>query len=133
VKDHVDLVGIAFILYGALQLLGAALLGVLAVLALGGAMMAAGGSAAPDLVFVGGFYGVFGILAVVTVGLLAVPYVIVGAGLRRRRRWAWFGGIACALLSLSSIPIGTAIGLWAMVTLLDREVNQEFNGSGAPA
>src|SRR6266550_5171282 len=45
------------------------------------------------------------------VGLLPL---LVGYGLRKRRRWAKPLGICLALISLINIPIGTALGIYAI-------------------
>jgi hypothetical protein len=46
-----------------------------------------------------------------TVGLLPL---LVGYGLMKRRRWAKPLGICLAVVSLINIPIGTALGIYAM-------------------
>ena len=45
------------------------------------------------------------------VGLLPL---LVGYGLRKRRRWAKSLGIVLAVISLINIPIGTALGIYAI-------------------
>jgi hypothetical protein len=126
-RHHVDPVGVAFILYGMLQLALAGTV-VLIFVAFSGALVAEGMSPGEeDLMVIGGFYGGVGAIAAVIAALMAVPNVVVGAGLRRRIRWAWFGGLGCAALALSSFPLGTILGVWALLTLLDRDVNAEFN------
>ena len=39
-------------------------------------------------------------------------------------------GLVCGALALSQVPFGTALGVYALWTLLDRDVNAEFNNQG---
>ena len=75
----------------------------------------------------GGFYGGLGLVAALFAVVLAAPNVLVGVGLRQRRRWAWLAGLVCAALALSQLPFGTALAVYALRTLLDPDVNAEFN------
>jgi hypothetical protein len=124
---HVDLLGSLFVLWGVLQLLLAGGIGLLLV-AVSGSLAAAGSSSGDDaLVAVSAFYAVVGVFSAGVAALFAAPNVLVGMGLRRRQRWGWFGGLACAALALNAPPIGTALAVFAFVVLLDRKVNESFN------
>ena len=125
-RRHVDVLGLLFILMGVFELIVAALLG-LGMIG-GGAFLglAAGDS---DAIVAGGMMGVVGLLASVISGLLAVPGILVGAGIRRRRPWARIGGLVLGAIQLTSIPIGTMLGIYAFVTLLDKDVAAEFGAA----
>lgn len=61
------------------------------------------------------------------VGLLALAYVIGGYGIIRRRRWARMLGVALAVPMMGvCMPIGTAIGVLALVTMLHGDTGKEF-------
>jgi hypothetical protein len=51
------------------------------------------------------------VVLLLTVGLLPL---LVGYGLRKRRRWAKPLGIVLAVVSLINIPIGTALGIYTI-------------------
>lgn len=51
------------------------------------------------------------IVLLLTVGLLPL---LVGFGLRKQRRWARPLGLSLALVSLINIPVGTALGIYAI-------------------
>lgn len=127
-RSHVDSLGWGFILYGALQLAAAVIAAVLCLAVAG--MFVAGGLERDDdgMLVAGAFYGGLGLVAVVFAAVLAVPNVLVGAGLRQRRRWSRLGGLVCAALALSALPIGTVLGIWALKVLLDPDVTTEFEG-----
>ena len=52
---------------------------------------------------------------------ISIPGIIVGYGLLKRYHWARIGSIIFAVLSLADIPVGTAIGIYALWVLLKPE------------
>jgi hypothetical protein len=127
VRAHVDTLGLAFILYGVAQLIVAAMAG-LVFLGVSGMFVAGGVDRSDDgMLVAGGFYGGLGIVAALFAAVMAVPNILVGVGLRQRRRWSWLGGLVCGAMALSQLPFGTVLGVYALRTLLDRDVNTEFH------
>lgn len=61
------------------------------------------------------------------VGVLSIPSIIAGYGLTKRRRWAWMLTVVLAVLSLPQIPIGTAIGVYALIIMFNDETKQLLN------
>jgi hypothetical protein len=59
------------------------------------------------------FWIIFASLTVL-VSLFVWPPLVVGYGLLRRKAWARPLGIACAVISLVNVPIGTALSIYAM-------------------
>ena len=55
------------------------------------------------------------------IGLLSIPSIIAGCGLSKRKAWARILTIIIAILSLPQFPIGTAIGVYALVILFNDE------------
>lgn len=128
-QKHVDIVGLLFMLYGCLQLLGAALAGLL-MIGGGGFLGALGASGGDDeLLLVGGIYGVLGLAIAVFAALFAIPDLLIGMGLRRRRKWARIGGFVVGALALTNVPLGTMLGVYAFVVLLDKDVTAEFEAA----
>jgi hypothetical protein len=123
VTRHVDILGLLFVLMGAFELVVAALVGLGMI---GGGAVLGLASGDPDAVVAGGFMGLMGLVTSVISGILAIPGVLVGAGIRRRRPWARIGGLVLGAFQLTSIPLGTMLGVYAFVTLLDKDVAAEF-------
>lgn len=57
---------------------------------------------------------------------LALPGLIAGYGLLRRRPWARILGIVVGFLSLLNVPLGTIIGLYTLFVLMQREASAYF-------
>jgi uncharacterized membrane protein (DUF2068 family) len=58
------------------------------------------------------------------IALLSIPSIIAGWGLMKRKSWARGLTIVLAVLSLPSFPIGTAIGVYALVIMFDDETKR---------
>jgi hypothetical protein len=119
-RAHVDVLGWLFTLAG---VIGAAVGLSLLLLALGTEAAVSGalgpnGLTAPTiwLLTVGGLVG----------GLAAAGLAIVGGGLRRRCGWARDAALAAAVLLLVAPPFGTALGVYAIWTLMHDESRREF-------
>lgn len=64
---------------------------------------------------------------------LSVPGIIVGAGLLKFQPWARILALVLGILNLPAVPIGTALGIYAIWALLDDETSSYFNeGPQAP-
>jgi len=63
--------------------------------------------------------------------LTSVPEVIAGIGLLKRKSWARILAIVLAILDLINIPIGTAIGIYALWVLLNDETARLFADASA--
>ncbi|MHC4084530.1 MAG: serine/threonine-protein kinase [Planctomycetota bacterium] len=63
--------------------------------------------------------------------LTSVPKIIAGIGLLKRRGWARILALILAVLDLMNIPIGTAIGIYAIWVLLNDETAQLFGQASA--
>jgi hypothetical protein len=126
VTRYVDWLGVAFIAYGALELVAVLMLFLLA-LGMGGGLGSLGlSSGDTELLIIGGFYGgILGFAALFEL-LFAVPKLLVGTALRRRAPWSRLGGLVMGCVGLMNIPLGTALGLFAIVVLIDKDVQAEF-------
>ena len=113
-RRNLDTLGWAFTFYGAL-LLSLTLLGSLAA----AVMVVTTGT--PTLLAVG-IVGGLGLLA----PALAAPFLVTGQGLLARRRWARPVALALSVLSLGDVPIGMALGVFGLMTLLRPEARQAF-------
>jgi len=57
-------------------------------------------------------------------GLMAIPSIIAGWGLSQKKGWARILTIILAILSLPQFPVGTAIGVYALVILFNDEAKR---------
>ncbi len=119
---HVPIVGWTLIISNALFLVLAAFLWVL----LAGIGIASG---EPDaravLTIVGTALAMF-------FSLIAVPGVVAGAGLLRRKSWGRILAIVVSILGLLNFPLGTIIGAYALWVLFQDSAQAYFVAPKAP-
>jgi hypothetical protein len=120
--QHVKILGVLHIALGALGVLGA----IAALTIFGGlsALVAADRSsdnfaAAPILGAIAG--GIF-----VLIMALSLPGLIIGIGLVQFRPWARVAGIVVSAFDLLGFPFHTALGIYGLWVLLNRETEQMF-------
>ena len=123
-KRHVDLLGTLYLIWGALGLVVS-----LAMLALGFAALAIAGSAAsgePGALIASGFVaGLFLTLSVLAL-LWGAIHLWDAFALQRGREWARAIGIVLAILDLILLPLGTALGAYALWVLTHRDARAAF-------
>ena len=61
--------------------------------------------------------------------VLSIPGIVGGIGVLRRQRWARILVIVLAAISLVNFPIGTALGIYSLWVLLQRETQELFGSS----
>lgn len=120
-EQHIKILSVLFILFG--------ILGVVA--AVGFFVLGAGTAAtiltsddSPDAqvgaAWVGGCFSFVAILF----AILSVPSIITGWGLSKRKSWSRILTIILGALSLPHIPVGTALGVYALVVMLNDETKR---------
>jgi hypothetical protein len=122
-NDHVKIIGILWIVFGAMSLLAAALLFTLLM----------GVSFIPDiespasgiLRFIGFFLGSF-------LALLGLPKIIGGWGLLKGQEWGRILTLIVSFLSLLNIPFGTALGIYSIIILMNKETAAQFQKPASP-
>ncbi|HYN06899.1 MAG TPA: hypothetical protein VES67_05880 [Vicinamibacterales bacterium] len=114
---HLKVTAVLFILVGVVLICMAFLMSLLFGV-LGGVVGASGEENAGWAVAV---LGLSGAALTIMLLVLGVPYIICGWGLYRRRRWARVMGIILAAIALTKIPIGTAIGIYALIILFQKD------------
>jgi hypothetical protein len=72
------------------------------------------------------FFGVLGTAVGVVMVALGLPGLVAGYGLLRRKSWARFLALVLGILNLVNIPVGTAIGVYTMLVLLQESADQYF-------
>ncbi|MFH1143175.1 MAG: hypothetical protein V1774_01360 [Candidatus Eisenbacteria bacterium] len=122
-KNHVTLVGVMHLAFGAL--------GILTSLVVAGVLLGAGILSGEEESF-----AILSLLAYLTTGfvfVLSLPAVIGGIGLLKRRPWARVMILIVAVLDLINIPLGTAMGIYSLWVLLHSETEGLFAAPARPS
>jgi hypothetical protein len=122
----VELLGILFWVQGGLSVAGALLF--IVVGALGSMGLIEPKDTLQDRI--GGAFGAA--LLGIGLGVMGAAQIVVGTALRRLRPWARTAGLVVGVLDIvccCTAPIGTAIGIYALIVLLNDDVTRLF---GAP-
>lgn len=70
--------------------------------------------------------GIVGLTGAVFFTLLSLPGMAAGYGLLKRYSWARVLALIVATFNLANFPIGTAIGVYTFVVLLQAEISNHF-------
>jgi len=119
-ERHVQVIGILWIVYGVMGLLFAFLV---FLLLFGVSFVPNMGSIAP------GILRLVAWIASVFFLILALPQVVAGMGLLRRREWGRILTLIVSFFHLLSFPLGTALGVYSFVVLLKPETIKLFNSA----
>jgi len=123
VETHVKVLAILHIVFSSLCLVAALII----LLATGAVTSIVGTAADPSdaqiaipFIRLGGGAAAFFLIA------LGVPGLVVGVGLLKLRPWARIFGIVISALDLTHIPFGTALGIYGLWVLFNRETERLF-------
>jgi hypothetical protein len=116
IEKHITILAILNIAFGAIFLF----VGIAALLLLAGIGVASG---EPEAVTILGVVGLVGCLFFCGIGL---PGIFAGIGLLKHRLWGKYLAIGLAFLNLFAIPIGTALGIYAIWVLLSNDADVVF-------
>ncbi len=127
--QHVKIIGILHIAFGALVVLA----GVIVLIVMGGIAAGVGTAAhsSDDYVAVPILGGIGGVIFIVCL-VLGLPGIIGGIGLLQFKPWARIVVIVLSVLDLFNIPFGTALGIYGLWALLNTETEQMFSGQTLP-
>jgi hypothetical protein len=119
--QHVKILGILHIVFGAMGVFAAIIL----LLIFGGISAVIGVSEHPtDLP--APILGVIGGVVFLVVLVLSLPGLIIGIGLMQFKPWARIGGIILSALDLFGFPFHTALGIYGLWVLLNRDTERMF-------
>ena len=122
---HVKVLGVLYIVLSALGVASALFLW----LAVGTASSIVGVAADPqDAAVALPIIGVAGTALVVFLLAISLPGLITGIGLLKLQPWARIVGIVLSAINLINIPFGTALGIYGLWVLLNKETEQMFSG-----
>ena len=126
-ETHVKVLAILHIVFSSLSIV----LALIILLATGAVTSLVGHAADPGdaqlaipFIRIGGMVAAFFFLA------LGVPGLVVGIGLYKLRPWARVLGIVMSALDLTHIPFGTALGIYGLWVLFNREAERLFVPEG---
>jgi len=120
--QHVKIVGVLHIILGALGVLAA----IAALLIFGGVSALVAADRSSDSLAAIPILGVIGGFVFILVMALSLPGLIIGIGLVQFRPWARIGGIILSGFDLLGFPFHTALGIYGLWVLLNRETEQMF-------
>lgn len=63
----------------------------------------------------------------VLAALFSLPQIVAGVGILKRQEWARLLGIVLSVLALLRFPLGTALGLFSLYVLTNRETTSFFH------
>lgn len=121
--QHVKILGILHIVFGAMGVLGA----VTVLLIFGGISAVVGvGAHSTDSLAAVPIIGAIGGFIFILVLALSLPGLIAGIGLLQLRPWARMLTLILSAFDLLSVPFGTALGIYGFWVLLNREAELMF-------
>lgn len=123
-KQHVSVLGVLFIVFGAIGILAAIFL----LVVMGGAasIISTVGADDPDVAVVAPILGILGGVLFFLVAALSIPGLVVGIGLVKFQNWARIGGLILCAVNLLNFPLGTALGVYGLWVLLSKETEAVF-------
>jgi hypothetical protein len=117
---HLKVTAVLFVVLGVILVVMALLMSLLFGI-LGGVV---GASGEENAGFAVAILGLSGAALTIMLLVLGIPYIVCGWGLYRRRRWARVMGIILAAIALTKIPIGTAVGIYALIILFQKDTEK---------
>jgi hypothetical protein len=116
-QTHIDILGWLYLLSNALLLI----LGIIGLFFFTGIGLATGEPEAA------GILGIVGVAGLVFFTILAVPGLLAGYGLLKRHSWARILALVVGFFSLANFPIGSMIGVYTYVVLLQAGITDHFD------
>ena len=123
-RTHVKVLGVVYLAVGACMLLLALFLA----LTMGSVTGIVGATAEPqDAAIAIPILGIAGMALVVMFGVFSLPSLITGYGLLYFKSWARIVGSVLSAGSLINFPLGTAVGVYGLWVLLNKETERLFD------
>jgi hypothetical protein len=122
VATHIKVIAVLFLVCGAM--LAALAFFLPALLGLIAAIVHSDGD--PDAAIATNVLGITGAALSIFFGVLALPFVATGWGMLKLKSWSRICGIVLGALLLIQIPVGTAIGIYALVILFRKDAEALF-------
>lgn len=120
-EQHIKILSVLFIIFGILGLVAAV---TILVLGAGAAATILSQDTTPDGQTGAAAAGGCMTFLAVFIGLLSVPNILAGWGLSKHKSWSRVLTIILGILALPSVPIGTALGIYALVVMFNDETKR---------
>ena len=127
-QTHVKVLAVLMIVVSALGLMAA--LGVGAIFGLGTMATIASGDA--EAALAAPIVGMVGTMLTALLLITSVPGLIAGWGLLSYRNWARILAIVLCVLHLFNFPFGTAMGIYGLWVLFNKDTERLFSASVSP-
>jgi len=122
VEQHVKILAILNIVLGGLGVISA----LVVLIFFGGLAGVASTDSAPEAATGAAALGLIGGIGALIIAVLSVPCLIAGLGLLKFRPWAQTLAIVMSVLNLPGIPFGTALGIYGLWVLLNKDTKPIF-------
>jgi hypothetical protein len=116
-ESHIKILGWLYIVLGILGLLSTLCLGIIIV---GTGFVSQDDTAMRTMIIVAIVIGIFMLL-------VSAPGIIAGWGLLQYRPWARIFTIVLGILNLPGFPVGTVLGVYTLIILLDDQSSELFS------
>lgn len=127
-QTHVKVLAVLMIVLSAFGLLAALGLGAM----FGIAGMATAVSGDPDAAIAVPIIGITGTVLTIFLLILALPGLIAGWGLLSFKPWARILGIVLCVVNLLFFPYGTAVGIYGLWVLFNKDTERLFSNPVVP-
>lgn len=126
-KDHNRLIGILFLIWGGLQIVGLGI-GILVMLGVGGAALS--GARSRDAAPIAAIFGITTVILVIAM-IFAIPAIIAGLKMRKEKPSAKTWALIAAILAVLNFPLGTVLGVYALWFLFSDHGKSFYSGGSA--
>jgi hypothetical protein len=123
-EQHVKILGILNIVWGALGALGG--LVILIIFGVGYGIVDAVSAHQPDAAIALPIIGIIGCGVALLMLVLSIPSIIAGIGLIQYKSWAKILAIVVSALHLLNLPFGTALGVYGLWVLCSEKSRDCF-------
>ncbi|MBU0984788.1 MAG: hypothetical protein KKA42_13010 [candidate division Zixibacteria bacterium] len=125
-EKHVSVLGILFIVFGAMGLFAS----LIVLVFLGGLGVAIGAESGDEEVVLA--LGLVGTIMMLIGLVSSLPGIVAGWGLLRHKSWARILTIILSILILPGFPIGTALGIYGLWAMFNEEAERMFSPTPRP-
>jgi hypothetical protein len=126
---HVKVIAVLYLIAGALLLTAA----IFTPMVLGLVAGLIGASGEEDAAVGATILGFAGVALSLVLAVLGAPFIAAGWGLLKFRPWARILGIILGAICLTKIPIGTLVGIYALVILFRKDTEALFTAPAGTA
>ncbi|MBT3220736.1 MAG: hypothetical protein HN348_16740 [Proteobacteria bacterium] len=125
-RAHIDFVALALAIWGAIQVATSVLIGGIYVSLGAGFGLVGLSGGEEEMALFGALFVVIGLMVAVLTLLFAVPALVAAYGVRKRAPWGRIMAFVVAVMACMSFPLGMIVGIYTLITMVDKDVTAEF-------